>query len=215
MRKKGEDEDWGFLEPFDPEAEADREIVLLDDEMPLEALLEVSRPAPQPNLPGVPVGPSEEEKALHNATHCGPAPCCTHCIAGKAREDGHYSQIPRDIELGEKVVEMDYQFYSREGHLVEEESKLATTLTAYCMSTSSRFNIYVRHKGLDEFTVKSFSAWLKRLRRNVVIIKYDSEAPIKAFAEAVQKELGPDRVQLRPTPRYSSQSLGGGEGNNQ
>ena len=99
--------------------------------------------------------------------------------------------------------------------MVEEESKLATTLTAYCMSTSSRFIIYVRHKGLDEFTVKSFSAWLRRLRHNVVIIKYDSESPIKAFAEAVQKELGPDRVQLRPTPRYSSQSLGGGEGNNQ
>ena len=130
MRNKGENEDWGFLEPFDPEAKTDREIVLLDDDMPLEALLEVSSPAPQPNLPGVPVGPSEEEKALHNATHCGPAPWCTHCIAGKAQENGHYSQIPRDIELGEKIVEMDYQFYSREGHLVEAEIKLATTLTA-------------------------------------------------------------------------------------
>ena len=81
IQEKGKDEDWGFLERFDPEAEADPEIVLLDDDMPLEALLEVSSPAPQPNLPGVPVGPSEEEKALHNATHCGSAPWCTHCIA--------------------------------------------------------------------------------------------------------------------------------------
>ena len=62
IEEKGIDEDWGFLEPFDPEAEADPEIVLLDDDMPLEALLETASPAPQPNLLGVPIGPSEEEK---------------------------------------------------------------------------------------------------------------------------------------------------------
>ena len=28
IEEKGADEDWGFLEPFDPEAEADPEIVL-------------------------------------------------------------------------------------------------------------------------------------------------------------------------------------------
>jgi hypothetical protein len=142
-----EDGGWDDLYPFDPEAEQAKDDAFIDDDMPLEALLEIELPPPQLNLPGVPIAPSAAEVQQHNATHCngtGPAPWCKRCIAGKGRDDGN-SQPARDAELGEKIVELAYQFYSREGALVEGEARLATVLNAICTSTTSRFACHVRH----------------------------------------------------------------------
>ena len=110
------------------------------------------------------------------------------------------------------MVEIDYEFYSREGEQVEGRSKLVTVLNRICTSTLSRFACQVRtkgnFKGLDEHTVTIFCQYLQRLHHPCVMLKFDDEKPIKAFAEKVQSRLGSDKVQLRGTPRYSSTSLG-------
>ena len=74
---------------------------------------------------------SEAERALHNATHAKLEPWCEDCVKGRAKEDRHErasaSEAP-DVARGENLVEMDFQFFSRQGVRVAEESRLCTLL---------------------------------------------------------------------------------------
>ena len=71
--------------------------------------------------------------------------------------------------------------------------------------------IFVPHKGVDVYVVKSIMVWINRLGYKKVILQHDQEDALKTVLEQVQQKLGVDRVQLRATPRYSHQSQGGAE----
>ena len=75
---------WDMFEPWDQEAEQTKEDALLDDDMPLEALIQPPKPEPmEPNVLPTPVAPSPAEQELHNATHVRSAPWSKFCVQGK------------------------------------------------------------------------------------------------------------------------------------
>ena len=183
---------------------------IMKQENHLEDLL---APMPSPSRPQTlpePSAPTEEERKLHNLTHADFAPWCPHCVAGRGRENKHSRKnTHEDPEV--PVIQFDYQFFSRDGQLVAEESRAATALTGTDTSSGWPIMIFVPHKGVDVYVVKSIMVWINRLGYNKVILQHDQEDALKTVLEQVQQKLGVDRVQLRATPRYSHQSQGGAE----
>ena len=79
---------WGMFEPWDQDREQAKEDLLLDDDMPLEALTKSEVPPGDPNLLAKPIDPSADATEQHNCTHTnhsGPAPWCEHCIKGEGK----------------------------------------------------------------------------------------------------------------------------------
>ena len=101
--------------------------------------------SPQPRHLPAPVAPTDDERALHNLTHADFAPWCRHCIAGKATESGHHRQV-KNADAEVPVLQFDYQFFSRDGQLVEEESRAATVLTATDTSSGWPLMVFVLRK---------------------------------------------------------------------
>ena len=178
-----------------------------------DVLEDLLAPMPLPSQPQTlpePSAPTEEERKLHNLTHADFAPWCPHCVAGRGRENKH-SRKNKHEDPEVPVIQFDYQFFSRDGQLVAEESRAATALTGTDTSSGWPIMIFVPHKGVDVCVVKSIMVWINRLGYNKVILQHDQEDALKTVLEQVQQKLGVDRVQLRATPRYSHQSQGGAE----
>ena len=178
-----------------------------------DVLEDLLAPMPLPSQPQTlpePSAPTEEERKLHNLTHADFAPWCPHCVAGRGRENKH-SRKNKHEDPEVPVIQFDYQFFSRDGQLVAEESRAATALTGTDTSSGWPIMIFVPHKGVDVYVVKSIMVWINRLGYNKVILQHDQEDALKTVLEQVQQKLGVDRVQLRATPRYSHQSQGGAE----
>ena len=80
--------------------------------------------------------------------------------------------------------------------------------------TGSLIMILTPHKGADVYVVKALMVWINRLGYKKVVLQHDPEEPLRALLEQVQCRLGPDRVQLRASPRASHQSQGAVENAN-
>ncbi|CAE8654540.1 unnamed protein product [Polarella glacialis] len=210
-QQEQEEEDWEFLRPFNPDEEDDEgpEVDYPDDLLLSELLVPA---APAAEGLAVPTTPTEKERALHLLTHSDFAPWCSACVAGKARED-HHRRSPA-IGRQDNVVQIDYQFYSRDGQLVESEAKLATVLTAVDTDSGACISIFVPRKGTDTYLLKSLEIWLNKLGHEVTLLQFDQENPVRAVAEKLQKLLGAARIQLRESPRYSHASNGAVEAMN-
>ena len=91
-----------------------------------------AEPSVAPRPLRAPDPPSDERRQLHELTHADFAPWCPHCIAGKAPGDQHPSKQTRRSRNPRDPVGL---FFSRDGGLVEEESRAATVLTG--VDTSS------------------------------------------------------------------------------
>ena len=174
---------------------------------------EVVEPTVEPQSLPQPPTPTDEARQLHELTHADFAPWCQHCVAGKAPEDKHVrTNKHEDAQI--PVIQIDYQFFSRDGELVEEESRSATVLTGVDTSSGFPVMIFARQKGVDAYVLKALMVWITRLGYNKVLLQHDPEEPLRALLEQVQQKLGADKVQLRASPRYSHQSQGGVEGMN-
>ena len=170
-------------------------------------------PMPSPSQPQAllePSIPTEEERKLHNLTHADFAPWCPHCVAGRGRENKH-SRRNKHEDPEVPVIQFDYQFFSRDGKLVAEESRATTALTGTDTSSGWPIIVFLPHEGVDVYVVKSLMVWINRLRYKKVILQHDQEDALKTALEQAQQKLVVDRVQLRATPRYSHQSQGGAE----
>ena len=210
-----QEDHWPELELFDPDKEAELQAIEeeeIPDEMSLEDLMARPHVPQQPVAPGVPVRPDPAEVELHNLHHAEFAAWCPHCVSGRAPEDPHKRQPERDGDWS--LVQMDFQFFNREGQVVERESALATCLSAKCASTGYPLLVAVPSKARSIYVVRSLVIYLQRLAHAKIMLQHDGEPAIRAIAEAAQKELGRDKLQLRESPRESHQSLGHGEGSN-
>ena len=174
---------------------------------------EVVEPTVEPQSLPQPPTPTDEARQLHELTHADFAPWCQHCAAGKAPEDKHVrTNKHEDAQI--PVIQIDYQFFSRDGELVEEESRSATVLTGVDTASGFPVMIFARQKGVDAYVLKALMVWITCLGYNKVLLQHDPEEPLRALLEQVQHKLGADKVQLRASPRYSHQSQGGVEGMN-
>ncbi|CAE8609616.1 unnamed protein product, partial [Polarella glacialis] len=210
-QQEQEEEDWEFLRPFNPDEEDDDgpEVDYPDDLLLSELLVPA---APAAEGLAVPTAPTEKERALHLLTHSDFAPWPSACVAGKARED--YHRRSPAIGRRDNLVQIDYQFYSRDGQLVESEAKLATVLTAVDTDSGACISIFVPRKGTDTYLLKSLEIWLNKLGHEVTLLQFDQENPVRAVAEKLQKLLGAARIELRESPRYSHASNGADEAMN-
>ena len=73
---------------------------------------------------------------------------------------------------------------------------------------------FVPHKGIEAYTVRALTSWVKRVGYPKVILQHDQESALRTVVDQVQKELGHDHVQVRAAPRYSHASQGGAENAN-
>ncbi|CAE8683062.1 unnamed protein product [Polarella glacialis] len=212
------DDGWAHMEPFDQEAEEAHEELdagALDDEMTLEELrAQVALPQ-EPQGIKVPKEPTPAERERHNLLHLDMAPWCETCVAAKGREAHHVrDKDPEDPTT--PLVQIDYMFMSRDGTLVEDESRLVTMLTGIAASSGWPLAVMVPHKGTGggkDYAVRALELFLTGLGEPLIMLQYDGENPIMVLAQAVRKRLGSDKIQLRQSPRYSHQSLGACEGN--
>ena len=187
----------------EPEAAAEAESLEGSAQKPLEP-----RPLAEPASPT-----QEEERDSHNLHHAQFASWCNHCVATKAPDDPH-KRKPKDAESHRKLLQIDYQFFGREGQLVEFESRLATALCGTDTSTGYPLMAFVPAKGSDDYVLGCLTTWVDRLGYDEVLLQYDQESPIRSVAQKLQEKLGTKRLQLRESPQYSSQSLGAAENTN-
>lgn len=109
----------GHEQREEEEAEANMEVSELVDGQFLDPV--GPQPLPEPEIP------TDEQRAKHELTHADFAAWCPHCVAGKAPEDKH-ARKDKHEDQEVPVIQLDYQFFSRDGQLVEEESRAATVL---------------------------------------------------------------------------------------
>ncbi|CAE8676500.1 unnamed protein product [Polarella glacialis] len=196
------DDGWNHMEPFDQEAEEAHEEFdagALDDEMTLEELrAQVALPQ-EPQGIKVPQEPTPAERERRNLLHLDMAPWCETCVAAKGREAHHV----RDKDPGDPItplVQIDYMFMSRDGTLVEDESRLVTMLTGIAASSGWLLAVMVPQKGTGggkDYAVRALELFLTGLGEPLIMLQYDGKNPIRVLAQAVQKRLGSDKIQLR------------------
>lgn len=158
--------------------------------------------------PSLPSAKDQEEHKLHHANF---EPWCEVCVQGQGKEKHH----KRKEEPKEHIVYSDYLFFNKEGEVVDKETGLkqkglVTVLTAICKDSQYPFAIVVPAKGGNEYAIKALIAWIEELGWDKVTIQVDQEHSLHKLYDEVKKRM-PERVTLRKSPRYSSQSLADGE----
>ena len=103
-------------------AQDGHEVEMEDEDVQLSEMIDGQEVQPiGPKQLRQPETPSNEQRARHNLTHADFAAWCPHCVAGKAPEDKHIRRDKHeDAEIS--TIQLDYQFFSRDGQLGEEES---------------------------------------------------------------------------------------------
>jgi hypothetical protein len=212
------DDGWNTMEPSDQEAEEVHEKFdagALDDEMTLEELrAQVALPQ-EPQGIKVPKEPTPAERERHNLLHLDMAPWCETSVAAKGRE-AHHVQDKDPEDPITPLVQIEYMFMLREGKLVEDDSRIVMMLTGSAASSGWPLAVMVPFKGTGggrDYAVRALELFLTGLGEPLIMLQYDGQNPIRVLAQAVQKRLGSDKIQLRQSPRYSHQSLGACEGN--
>ena len=100
-----------------------------------------------------PVAPAEEAQLRHvTAGHVPFAPWCKHCVKGRAKDDPHRRQTPR--ESVRPVIEMDYMF------LTEGQDTL-TVAVLVDKASGSIGATAVNHKGAEKSGIDYAAAWLE------------------------------------------------------
>ena len=160
----------------------------------------------------VPRQPTLVEREEHRLHHANFEPWCETCIMGQGK-DGHHQRQREDKK--EHIVYSDYMFFSRTGEQVsQEEGKkqrgLITVLTAICKDSQFPFAVVVPSKGGGYYARDALAQWIRELGWDKVTIHVDQENAMNKLYERVQ-DLLPGRIDIRKSPRYSSQSLADGE----
>ena len=161
-------------------------------------------------MPAKPDAKTVEEHEMHHANF---EPWCPACVAGQGRDHPHRRS---KHEPKEHIIYSDYMFFTKKGESVkkadgEKQKGLITVLTGICKSSQYPFAVVVPHKGGGEYAVSAMVQWVKDLRWDKVVIQTDRENALNKLYDKVQEKLGVDKVTLRKSPRYSSQSLADGE----
>ena len=164
-----------------------------------------------PQVMEVPAAPSAEEREEHKLHHANFEPWCEVCVQGQGREKQHR----RKKESKEHIVYSDYLFFNKEGGIVDKETGLkqkglVTVLTGICKDSQFPFAIVVPAKGGNEYAIKALVTWIEELGWEKVTIQVDQEHSLSRLYDEVKRRL-PGRVDVRKSPRYSSQSLADGE----
>ena len=136
-----------------------------------------AEPSVAPRPLRAPDSPSDERRLLHELTHADFAPWCPHCIASKAPEDQHPSKQTRRSRNPRDPVGLPV--FSRDGGLVEEESRAATVLTGVDTSSGWPPMVFIPHKGVDAYAVKSLMVRINRLGYQKVTLQHDPEEPLQ------------------------------------
>ena len=161
-------------------------------------------------MPAKPDAKTVEEHEMHHANF---EPWCPACVAGQGRDHPHRRS---KHEPKEHIIYSDYMFFTKKGESVkkadgEKQKGLITVLTGICKSSQYPFAVVVPHKGGGKYAVSAMVQWVKDLRWDKVVIQTDRENALNKLYDKVQEKLGVDKVTLRKSPRYSSQSLADGE----
>ena len=59
-------------------------------------------------LPRNPSDPTPDEREKQNKTHAPHRPWCAVCVSARGREDKHYTQTSKEMELGLPMIVLDY-----------------------------------------------------------------------------------------------------------
>jgi len=142
---------------------------VLDDGDP-----EVSEQAVE-GLP-VPKRLSEAEVEEHRLSHGTFAPWCTHCVAGRARDNPHRRlTAERRLLAGEEcVIQMDYHFYKEELTRETKERAMVTCLTAVVVETGLIFAGVAQTKGPgDRYLVAVVALFADQVGASRVALQVD------------------------------------------
>ncbi|CAL1174155.1 unnamed protein product [Cladocopium goreaui] len=204
--------DWVYVEdrvqpdPIDQD-QAEREV--FREQRQLDEEEEVKEQAQEVDVPKAPSAQQREEHRLHHANF---EPWCETCIKGQGR-DAHHRRSKEDKK--EHIIYSDYMFFSVDGEMVnrsegKKQKGLITVLTAICKDSQYPFAMVVPSKGGEYYSRDALAAWIRDLGWNKVTIQIDQENSMNKLFDRV-RDLMPERVEIRKSPRYSSQSLADGE----
>ena len=162
--------------------------------------------------PDVPVAPSQEAREKHMLHHANFEPWCEVCVQGQGRDAPHRKQKE---DKKQHIIYSDYMFFSTSGKEVGKEEGmkqkgLITVLTAICKDSQYPFAMVVPAKGAGYYARDALANWIRELGWEKVVIQTDRENAMNKLFERV-RDLMPERVDIRKSPRYSSQSLADGE----
>ena len=119
-----------------------------------------------------------------------------------------------------------FMYFSSKGEEVQpgdlpegaDGGDVVTVLTAIDKDSRWPFAVVIPSKKIDDpnsYAVKSLETWLLGLGWKQFTFQTDQEPAIMKLANMVRKKMGHDKMQVRQSPRYSSQSLAEGETVNQ
>ena len=164
---------------------------------------------------------SKKEYDEDMLTHLPYRNWCSHCVAGKCREDGHFIRTSSNRANEVPRISMDYCFLGRAlknelpkeaGDLKKPESEdqgLLPVLVMVDQTTGCTFSAVVT-KGVNPYALHTVTEGLKFLgRQGKAILMTDGEHAIKALAEAAAKEM--KGLQLQHAPKGSHASNGAAE----
>ena len=204
--------DWVYVEdrvqpdPIDQD-QAEREVFREQRQLHEEG--EVKEQAQEVDVPKAPSAQQREEHRLHHANF---EPWCETCIKGQGRGAPHRRSKE---DKKEHIIYSDYMFFSVDGEMVnrsegKKQKGLITVLTAICKDSQYPFAMVVPSKGGGYYSRDALAAWIRDLGWNKVTIQIDQENSMNKLFDRV-RDLMPERVEIRKSPRYSSQSLADGE----
>ena len=129
-------------------------------------------------------------------------------VQARGRSDWH-SQVKYDSEI--PCVQMDFQFISGFAVWCLEAQAKATVLTIVDMDSGYVGVLMVSGKSPDNFTVRSSSSFVDKLRAAKTRLRYDNEPAMRLLAEKIAAFRHPRTTILEPINRAEHQSVGGDE----
>ena len=152
--------------------------------------------------------PSRAMIEAHNLTHLPAAPWCEICVQARGKSDSH-TQVKYDSEIA--CVQMDFQFISGVAVWCPEAQAKATVLTMVDMDSGYVGVLMVSGKSPENFTVRSSSSFVEKLRAEKTRLRYDNEPAMRLLAEKIAAFRHPRTTILEPINRAEHQSVGGVE----
>ena len=142
---------------------------------------EVQTEAQRPNALRDPGTPTAQEVAEHCVTHMPYRSWCPSCVAGKARDRGHYRQPDSSAKQVPEIV-FDYCFLGTEGEEGTQPVQVARDRRSHML-----FAHLVPSKGLThEHGARAMASDIDGLGHKEVILKSDGEPALKSIQEEVR-----------------------------
>ena len=146
--------------------------------------------------------PSRAMIEAHNLTHLA-APWCEICVQARGRSDWN-TQIKYDSEI--PCVQMEFQFISGVAVGCPEAQAKATVLTMVDMDSGYVGVLMVSCKSPDNFTARSSSSFVDKLRAEKTRLRYGNELAMRLLAEKIAAFRNPRTTVLEPINRAEHQS---------